>query len=118
VTVCRSAWSHPRTGIYYYRQPESVGKETDSRSTSLVARFGKLVLAEVDALPPDVLHGLFDDAIQGYWDTSTYEAVVAREAQETDVLRRIANTSCPARRLTPLTGRAGRSACHGEVLRP
>ena len=40
---------------------------------------------EVDALPPDGLRGLFDDAIQGYWDTSTYEAVVAREAEETEV---------------------------------
>lgn len=39
------------------------------------------MLAEVDALPPDVLRGLFDDAIQGYWDTSTYEAVVPREAE-------------------------------------
>ena len=76
------------------------------------------MLAEVDAQPPDVLRGLFDDAIQGYWDTSTYEAVVPREARETEGLRRIANTSRPARRLTLLTGRAGLSACHGEVLRP
>jgi hypothetical protein len=73
------------------------------------------VLAGVDALPPDVLRGLFDDAIHGHWDTSTYEAVVARGAQETDVLRRIANTSC---RITRRTGRTGRPACQGEVLRP
>lgn len=91
----REAWglAAPRTGIYYYRLPESVGKETESRTTGFVAKFCKLVQVEVDALPadvlpPDVLRGLFDDAIQGYSDTSTYEAVMAREPDKTKVLHR------------------------------
>jgi hypothetical protein len=69
--------------------PENVGKEDDSRAKAFVARFGRLVQVELDALPPDVLRGLFADAIEEYWDTSAFEAVLEREAAEREVLARL-----------------------------
>ena len=71
--------------------PESVGKESDSRATGFVARFGELVQVELDALPPDVLRELFDDAIGSYWDVSAFEAVVAAERRERAVLEQLAD---------------------------
>jgi hypothetical protein len=64
-----------------YNLPESVEPETlkklkkDPRAAAFVARFGSLVQVELDALPPEVLRGLFEDAIfgdairpGGFWD--------------------------------------------------
>ncbi|MGO9154113.1 hypothetical protein [Mycobacterium sp.] len=62
--------------------PEAMGKETDSRKTGFVQRFGRLVQVELDALPPDVLRRLYQDALDSYWDESTFEAVIEREATE------------------------------------
>ena len=62
--------------------PEQMGKTTDSRAGGFVARHGRLVQVELDALPPDVLRGVFADAIERCWDTTPYEAVVQREAQD------------------------------------
>ena len=65
-----------------YQLPEAMGKSSDSRKGSFVARFGKLVQLSFDALPPDVLRTLFDAAITDHWDVSTFEAVRTREADE------------------------------------
>ncbi len=40
-------------------------------------------------LAPDVLHGLFEQAVADYWDASTFERVVARERDELAELKRI-----------------------------
>ena len=76
--------------VIEHNLPESIGKEEDTRKSGFIARFGKLVQVEVDALPPDVLRGLFNDAITEYWDTSTFEAVVARENEEADKIAELA----------------------------
>lgn len=73
--------------------PKSVDPETfeklerDSRAQGFIDRFGALTQVELDALPPDVLRGLYENAIfgdavreGGFWDTSAYEAAMAREA--------------------------------------
>lgn len=73
-----------------YGLPPAMGKATDSRSGSFVARHGELVQVELDALPPDVLQQLYTDAIDEYWDTSAYDAVVARERGERERLREFA----------------------------
>lgn len=73
-----------------YGLPESIGKETDTRKTGFVARFGKLVQVEMDALPPDVLRGLFNDALTEYWDESTFDTVIARENEEAATLAELA----------------------------
>lgn len=68
--------------------PPQVGKVTDSRAGRFVAEFGELVQVELDALPPDVLRGLYQDAIERYWDRSTYEAVIERETVERATIER------------------------------
>jgi len=85
------------------------GKHLDSRVEGFVARFGDAALydpaspyiyeggkrywlpvqVELDALDPDVLRGLFADAIAPFWGTSTYDAVLEREAAERAELERL-----------------------------
>jgi hypothetical protein len=62
--------------------PPMVGKETDTRAAGFTAKYGRLFHIEVDALPPDVLRGLFADALAEYWDEDIYGAVLEREAAE------------------------------------
>jgi hypothetical protein len=72
-----------------YELPPAPGKVTDSRASAFVKRHGRLVQVEVDALPPDVLRGLYQRALDEIWDTSTYRAVLAREAADRDQLREL-----------------------------
>ena len=62
------------------------GKETDSRKTGFIERFGELVQVELDALPPDVLRGLFQDQIDALWNWTAYQQVIGREEDERLVL--------------------------------
>lgn len=62
-----------------YDLPINPGKPTDSRAKAFEDRHGVNVQVEVDALPPDVLAGLFEDAVTQFWDESAFDAVVARE---------------------------------------
>ena len=45
---------------------------------------------EMDALDPNVLHQLFQDAIDRYWDRYQYQAVLEQEAPEKDELADLA----------------------------
>ena len=65
-----------------YDLPPMPGKESDSRASGFVARHGRLVQVELDALPPEVLRALYQAAIDYYWDTSAYRAVMERERDE------------------------------------
>lgn len=69
--------------------PPQPGKASDSRAAAFVARHGRLVQVELDALPPDVLRGLYEDAAADYWDVSRFELVVERERVELERLERI-----------------------------
>jgi len=62
-----------------YNLPPQPGKAADSRAAAFVARHGELVQVELDALPPDTLRQLYDDALAEFWDTSVYEACLDRE---------------------------------------
>ena len=42
---------------------------------------------ELDALPPDVLRGLYQAALDELWDTSAYQRVLAQEEHERQTLR-------------------------------
>jgi hypothetical protein len=44
------------------------------------------IQVEVEAIAPDVLRGLYQAAIDRFWDTSLYEAVVAQEEIDRDTL--------------------------------
>jgi len=46
---------------------EFAGKTTDTRAKAFKKRHGKLVQVELDALDPDVLRDLYQDAIDEDW---------------------------------------------------
>ena len=79
-----------REQVEEYELPPQMGKATDSRARSFVEKYGKLIQVELDALPPDVLHGLYEQALAEFWDRPTYEAAREREAAERAELRRSA----------------------------
>jgi hypothetical protein len=70
-----------------YDLPPMPGKETDSRAAGFIAKHGELVQVELDALDPDDLRRLYQEALDGFWDVSAYEAAVDREDAETTELQ-------------------------------
>jgi hypothetical protein len=66
--------------------PPMPGKASDARAAAFVARHGELVQVEVEAVHPDTLRQLYQDAIDTVWDTTTYGEVVERERAERDGL--------------------------------
>ena len=69
-----------------YDLPPMMGKATDSRASQFVARHGELIQVELDALPPDTLRDLYQDAIDMYWDPDKHTVVMAQEKKERDSL--------------------------------
>ncbi len=70
-----------------YDLPPQMGKTTDSRAAAFVARHGRLVQVELDALSPDVLRELYTKTIRRFWDKSIYEDVLDAERAEREDLR-------------------------------
>jgi hypothetical protein len=68
--------------VVAYDLPPTVGEASDTRAAAFAARRGRLVQVELEALPPDVLRGLYVEAFRRYWDASTYEALLAEEERQ------------------------------------
>lgn len=85
--------------IEEYELPEFPGKQTDSRKWSFMERHGKLVQVELDALDPNDLRGLYQRAIDQYFDPAAYDASLAREDAETRLLSRVGEEIDRVRRL-------------------
>ena len=49
-------------------------------------KYGRLFQIEVDAIPPETLQTMLMDAVSELMDTSAYEAVLAREAEDREAL--------------------------------
>lgn len=82
-----------------YQLPEFPGKETDSRKWQFMARHGKLVQVELDALDPNDLRALYQSAIDQYWDQEIYEGSLTQEDLETELLSRVGDEIDRVRRL-------------------
>lgn len=65
-----------------YALPPQPGKATDSRAARFIARHGRLVQVELDALPPDVLRGLFSQALGEWWDPTAFRAALEEEQED------------------------------------
>jgi hypothetical protein len=76
-----------------YGLPAAPGKTTDSRAAAFEARHGALVQVELDALDPNDLRRLYQDAIDNFWDLSVYDEVVAAEVRERAELVRVAEAA-------------------------
>jgi hypothetical protein len=64
------------------RLPPQPGKRSDSRSARFELEHGRLVQVELDALSPDDLRAIYEEALATVWDVSRYDEVLEREADE------------------------------------
>jgi hypothetical protein len=88
-TIARTAcWTETRRIalteelVAAYGLPELSGKDGDSRAGRFRAKYGRLVQVELDALEPADLHGLYQAAIDQFWDESAFNAVIEQEARQ------------------------------------
>jgi hypothetical protein len=72
----------PSDQVDEYDLPPQVGKASDSRASAFAARHGRLVQVEVDALPPDTLRGLYQAAIDDWWDDGAHAEAIAAEVDD------------------------------------
>jgi hypothetical protein len=59
--------------------PPRLGKAKDPRAADFIARHGRLIQVELEALDPDDLRGLYEATLADYWDDDAYRAVLAAE---------------------------------------
>lgn len=76
--------------IDHFKLPPNLGKRTDSRAPGFVARHGRLMQVEVEALRPEQLLRLFEDALEPYVDKSALDAVIEQEDEDIAELKRVA----------------------------
>lgn len=67
--------------IRKYNPPPNPAKLTDTRSPNYIAEHGK-VSWEVDALPPEVLHKVLEEAVKEEFDLSQYSKILSRESKQ------------------------------------
>lgn len=72
--------------VEQYGLPPQPGKELDSRAAGFIARHGRLVQVELDALPPNILRRLYADAIAEFWNAEAHQHALARERDDRRVL--------------------------------
>jgi len=65
-----------------YNLPPLPGKATDTRAAGFVARHGRLMQVELDALPPDELRRLYTEALAPFLDMTKINASIAREEED------------------------------------
>lgn len=73
--------------VAQYNPPPNPAKMSDSRAEGYIARFGQSSY-EADALPPDVLAVVVNDAIEELIDPDLWEEVIKREEVDKELLRK------------------------------
>lgn len=72
--------------VVEHNLPPLPGKAEDTRAARFIAKHGELVQVELDALPPDVLQSLYQQALDEFWDKSAFESSLAQERGELEEL--------------------------------
>ena len=62
--------------------PPQMGKAADPRAARFVELHGQLIQVEAEAVPPDTLTGLLEDAIAAWWDEHAASNVLRQEEHE------------------------------------
>lgn len=75
--------------VMKYQLPESIGKTTDTRAKAFEAKHGRLVQVELDALDPNILRQLYQDALDQCWDDAKYQEMLRREQVSRQRLARL-----------------------------
>jgi hypothetical protein len=99
-----------------YNLPPMPGKAEDSRSARFMLEHGELVQVELDALAPNDLRALYQQAIDGFWDQDTYEEAMEREREDDEVLAVFTSQAAlePWERASDIIGEVGQG--HLEYL--
>lgn len=63
------------------------GKRTDSRAPAFMAKYGELFQVEVEAIEPNTLRELYQDALDRYWDKSAHRAALQHEMDDREQLQ-------------------------------
>lgn len=74
--------------IKKYDPPPNVAKKTDPRAKWYLEKFGDISW-EVDALPPDILHEVITEHIEGLIDIDLFEEVMEEEEKDKEDLQKI-----------------------------
>jgi len=75
-----------------YGLPPAPGKASDTRSGAFIAKHGRLIQVELEALPPDVLRGLLQVEVNQIVDRKRIAQVRTREAFERQRLLKFASS--------------------------
>jgi hypothetical protein len=62
-----------------YDLPKQPGKPKDRRAPAFIEKYGELFQVEVEALRPEDLHDLINDALDAVWNLEAYDAVIRQE---------------------------------------
>ena len=65
-----------------FELPEEPGKSASVRAPRFVAKYGRLFQVEVEALDPDELRRLVEDALAETWDDALERDVLAEESEQ------------------------------------
>jgi hypothetical protein len=76
--------------VRQYNPPPNPAKQTDTRASAYIAKYG-LSSWEVDALPPDVLHQLVEEAILEVLDGEGMNQIIDTENQDKTLLIKVAD---------------------------
>ena len=77
---------HPEQ-IDEYGLKKYPGTTKDSRSQAFFQRHGRLVQVEVEAIRPDILRGLYEDAFFSVWEDDPYQDVLDQEEEDKETMR-------------------------------
>lgn len=58
------------------------GKATDSRAEGFIAKYGSLFQVEVEAIEPNDLRQMYQDALANWWNQGAYDEILGVEAEE------------------------------------
>ncbi len=72
--------------VAQYNPPPNPAKRSDSRAEGFIARFGEFSY-EADALPPDVLAAVVNDAIEAQIDPDLWAEVIEQEEVDKELLK-------------------------------
>jgi hypothetical protein len=77
--------------IHQYKPPPNPAKITDPRARDYIAKYGR-VSWEVDALRPEIMMQIVDDAAKEYIDIDKMNAIIKKEKKDMTKLEKFAKT--------------------------
>ena len=77
---------HPRAGRRLQAAAGNPARRPTVARPAFVARHGRLVQVELDALDPPDLRDLYERALEPFWDVSAFKRLVAQEREDLDAL--------------------------------